>query len=73
MTEETEIRFKLPQKLHLLWSNSASTRGLTLKAFVVSLVSAELMRTGELTHAAMATPTSAPAPTRSVWDDDDDF
>lgn len=45
---DTEIRIKLTPAIHKKWQNAATLRGLTVKGFIASTVSAELIRTGEL-------------------------
>lgn len=61
MTEETEIRLKLPRGLHAAWSAAAERRGLTLRSFVVAVVSGKLVGSNEITTQPAPAATPAPA------------
>ena len=51
MSSDLEVRIKLAPRIHQKWTNAASIRGLTLKGFIASTISAELIRTGEINPA----------------------
>lgn len=66
MSSDLEVRIKLAPSIHQKWTNAASARGLTLKGFIASTVSLELIRTGELNPAAESgvTAVTPPAPAK---------
>jgi len=69
MSSDLEIRIKLPHSIHQKWSNAASIRGLSLKAFVAATVSGELIRTGELVVTSVTPPAATKAkPGEYVYD-----
>jgi hypothetical protein len=68
MISDLEVRIKLPHSIHQKWSNAASVRGLSLKAFVAATVSAELIRTGELNVTSVTPAATKPAPGEYVYD-----
>lgn len=57
MSDRTEIRILLPVELHTHWKSAAALRNLSVTAFISAVVSAELLRTGEL---PISTKTPAP-------------
>jgi hypothetical protein len=69
MSSDLEVRIKLPHSIHQKWSNAASIRGLSLKAFVAATVSGELIRTGELVVTSVTPPAATKAkPGEYVYD-----
>jgi len=55
-----EIRIRAPQYIHTLYAAAARRRGLPLSAYILSVVSAELLRLGELGDSTV--PTHSPEP-----------
>lgn len=51
MSSDLEVRIKLAPNIHRKWINAAAVRGLSLKGFISSVVSRELIGTGELNPA----------------------
>lgn len=48
MSKKVDIRLKLPTEVCRPWARAAASRGLNLTAFITAVVSAELIRTGEM-------------------------
>lgn len=63
MSSDLEVRIKLAPSIHQKWTNAASIRGLTLKGFIASTISAELIRTGEINPATESGVTAVTSPT----------
>jgi hypothetical protein len=60
MSEPTEIRIKTPPEVLNQWKRAAALRNLSVAAFISSLVSAELLRTGELSITAVTSTNTPP-------------
>lgn len=63
MSSDLEVRIKLAPNIHRKWSNAATVRGLSLKGFISSEISRELIRTGELNPATESGVSADTAPT----------
>lgn len=48
MVRKVDVRIKLPADVATPWTRAAYARGLNLTSFITAVVSAELVRTGEL-------------------------
>ncbi len=66
MNNDVEVRIKLAPSIHRKWQLAAVVRGLSLKGFIASTVSAELIRTGELKLAS-----SSPVPLAPLSGDEE--
>jgi hypothetical protein len=62
MSSDLEVRIKLAPNIHRKWSNAATVRGLSLKGFISSVVSRELIGTGELNPATESGVSAATTP-----------